>query len=919
MRPLRLTMTAFGPYAERTELELSRLGERGLYLISGDTGAGKTTIFDAITFAIYGEVSGEARDGGMMRSKYASADTPTEVELTFLYGGKEYYVKRNPKYERPKTRGEGMTTENPGALLRLPSGEEILKLADVNRALTEIMGIDRSQFVRIAMIAQGEFQKLLLADTDERKKIFRHIFGTDIYNELSRELKDRMLSVYGELRELRRSTEQHISGIVSKDGEDDALLEQAKSGEMLTEDIILMLESRNEEDRKLDELLAKKKKDAEAEKTRLGELISRAKTKKLAEDSKRKLCEEIDNLKKTAEELLRAKEDADKKSPELSRIATDIAKLEAELGLYSELEGDRALKQKTAIALAENRVKLGIQKEKRNQIEARIKGDKEERDRLSGAVAECAELKSKIKDFETRLGSLDAIKKAYSSLDTEKKELSKLREEYKKASETAALSREKYARMRQSYLDSMAGVLSSELITGEPCPVCGSRSHPAPASMPESAPTKAELDLAESKMQRDADDAAEKSSRAAEKNAEIEARRKELVNRLSELLCRDIEDPEATLELAREECDAELNTLRRSHADALVREKKHAALLVSIPKDEEEKDRLSRSLGELEVTIAKDEQVDGEVAKRILSRENELAYKTSKDAENAKNNLQKQLSELEELIKTRNALYEENERKLAQKRGSVEQVEKQIADIGELGDDDHAERYSAVAHEYSRLSEEEKLVFLRLSRNRDILQKIREQSSEITKVEKKYSLLKALSDTANGDIRGRERLMLETYVQTRYFDRIIMRANTRFLVMSDGQYELVRRASADNNRQQTGLELDVIDHYNGSRRSVRTLSGGESFKASLSLALGLSDEIQSSAGGIKLDTMFVDEGFGSLDSESLSQAIRALSGLSEGNRLVGIISHVPELSERIEKQLIVTKDRDGASRVKIID
>jgi len=212
-----------------------------------------------------------------------------------------------------------------------------------------------------------------------------------------------------------------------------------------------------------------------------------------------------------------------------------------------------------------------------------------------------------------------------------------------------------------------------------------------------------------------------------------------------------------------------------------------------------------------------------------------------------------------------------------------------------------------------------KTIYSRITSNKASLDNILKKLNEIKTVEEKWIWIKSLSNTANGNLSGKEKIMLETYIQMTYFDRIINRANTRFMVMSGGQYELKPRKEAENNRSQSGLELDVIDHYNGTERSVKTLSGGESFKASLSLALGLSDEIQSSAGGIKLDTMFVDEGFGSLDDESLAQAIKALSSLAEGNRLVGIISHVSELKDKIDKQIVVKKEKTGGSNISIVN
>ena len=241
-----------------------------------------------------------------------------------------------------------------------------------------------------------------------------------------------------------------------------------------------------------------------------------------------------------------------------------------------------------------------------------------------------------------------------------------------------------------------------------------------------------------------------------------------------------------------------------------------------------------------------------------------------------------------------------------------------MQDKDEFDADAAVERRNEIVQKRSALESELRGLHHRTESNREVLRQIEKQSAAISDVEKRWMMVGPLADTANGNLSGKEKIMLETYVQMAYFDRIIERANTRFMVMSGGQYELKRRREADNNRSQSGLSLDVVDHYNGTERSVKTLSGGESFKASLSLALGLSDEIQASAGGIQLDTMFVDEGFGSLDEESLQQAMRALNGLAEGNRLVGIISHVPELREKIDRQIIVRKDRSGGSRVEVV-
>ena len=250
-------------------------------------------------------------------------------------------------------------------------------------------------------------------------------------------------------------------------------------------------------------------------------------------------------------------------------------------------------------------------------------------------------------------------------------------------------------------------------------------------------------------------------------------------------------------------------------------------------------------------------------------------------------------------------------------RGQIQGYQEQLRQAEPIDLELERAKRKTLSVEIARLSEGLTELAARIRCNQTALEHLKEQSGDLEETEKKWTWVRALSNTANGNISGEEKIMLETYVQMTYFDRIIARANTRFMVMSGGQYELKRRIEAENNRSQSGLELDVIDHYNGTERSVNSLSGGETFKASLSLALGLSDEIQSSAGGIRLDTMFVDEGFGSLDEESLQQAMRALSSLTEGNRLVGIISHVAELKEKIDKQIFVTKDRSGGSRAEI--
>ena len=296
----------------------------------------------------------------------------------------------------------------------------------------------------------------------------------------------------------------------------------------------------------------------------------------------------------------------------------------------------------------------------------------------------------------------------------------------------------------------------------------------------------------------------------------------------------------------------------------------------------------------------------------------DLSFDSEKEARTQQERDEKQKESLESVINETKKAYDDGKTDLAGRKARIEQLKKQISETKVPEKENLLTEQQELEARNKADRERAQQVFSRWESNTEILNHIKEGAEKLSELEKRYQWVKALSDTANGRLTGKEKIMLETYVQTTYFDRIIARANRRFLAMSGNQYELRRRKTAESNQSQSGLELDVLDHYNGTERSVKTLSGGESFKASLSLALGLSDEIQSSAGGIRLDTMFVDEGFGSLDEESLRQAIRTLLDLSENNRLVGIISHVAELKERIDKQIVVTKEKTGGSIVEIV-
>lgn len=917
MRPIKLIMSAFGPYASKTVLNLDELGTNGLYLITGDTGAGKTTIFDAITFALYGEASGDNRESTMFRSKYASADTPTEVELTFIYAGKEYYIKRNPEYDRPKTRGEGFTTEKANAELHYPDGRVVTKLREVDRAVEEIMGIDRNQFTQIAMIAQGDFLKLLLASTDDRKKIFQKIFRTRCYYVLQERLKNESGKLGKEYETISASIRQYINGIVCD--EDDVLsikVKNAKAGMCSTDETLELLSTLiandKEEEEKLDDEQKNIGKSLEEITVTLTNHETWSKARKSLEKSKSDLEGATADL-----EILKANlkfEEANK--PKVEAIRNQIAAIEAEIPEYQELDAkikEKDTLQKTTDKLSEDLTK---QKEKLESIKKELEALSDERKTLEKADKEKSELEAKKQKEEDKRKAVKDISKELKAFDKLEKQLKKDQETYSKLAKDVQSKDEEYQRLFKQYLDEQAGIIAETLVDGVPCPVCGSTSHPIKAVKAENAPTKEQLDESKSTYELAQKEAQNASEKAAKTKGQADEKRDTVLAMLGEMfgdvtiddadgLIKDkIADIATVLEEVQNAIDEQQKKIeRRDEIDEL------------LPKKDKERDDLTNSISENDKTLSGNNATLISLKTRIDELVEKLKYESEKKAKEVKKELQGEQKKLEDAYKAADDAVKSQNEKIAGFKAAIKEAENTLADAKEIDEESIKAKQKELKSRNSEIDAKKKVINARKAANESAEKEIKAKSVEVLAVEAKWSWVKALSNTANGNISGKEKVMLETYIQMTYFDRIISRANTRFMVMSGGQYELKRRKEAENNRSQSGLELDVIDHYNGTERSVKTLSGGESFKASLSLALGLSDEIQSSAGGVKLDTMFVDEGFGSLDDESLDQAMRALQNLTEGNRLVGIISHVNELKERIDKQIVVTKEKSGGSYI----
>ena len=919
MRPIKLLMSAFGPYAGVTTLELDKLGTKGLYLITGDTGAGKTTIFDAITFALYGEASGDNRNADMFRSKYADPDTPTGVELTFEYNGKEYYVKRNPAYLRPKKRGGGFTSKAADAELRYPDGRVVTKLKDVNNAIVEIMGIDRNQFTRIAMIAQGDFLKLLLASTDDRKKIFQKLFHTKNYWFLQESLKSESGSLAKEYEKASDSIRQYIGGILCEDDNPLSVsVRKAMNGEMTAEDVTELLDKLIKEDAEAKEELTGEIDKKEQKIKELTAQIAKAEEQKKAEASLKKSEEKLVEVTEKLGEAKAAMEAANEKKPQITALGEKISALKNELPLYDELEAKKKNLDAIIKSITDSTGKLAAEKEKAEKIKAEIQALKEELQTLGKAEEEKFKAEHQKEALAKEQTALSELQTQLSGLKSLEVQLADKQANYKRKSAAAEEMRRIYEANNKAYLDEQAGILAETLTDGEPCPVCGSTHHPSPAVKSAAAPTKAALD-----KRKKAADAAEKEAAAASETAKATiaaiAEKKNYIQQSAEKIITvdSFDEISVALTAKKQELETALDENRRVMLKVTAQVSRKQQLDRLIPAKEDESNSVRTKISELEKSLASFTSTKNAEEKQIEATREKLRFENKAIVQKEIAVLTTQKTAIEAAIEKAVKDYNNRDKEVAEIKSAIEETKKLLLDKEPCDIENEKQQLSELTTHKNNMAKKLQSVIVRLSTNVLMRKRIQEKSEEVSKIEKQWKMVKALSNTANGNISGKAKIMLETYIQMNYFDRIITRANTRLMIMSDGQYELKRRIEPDNKQRQSGLDLDVIDHHNGSERSVKTLSGGESFKASLALALGLSDEIQSSAGGIRLDTMFVDEGFGSLDEESLQQAIRALTGLTEGNRLVAIISHVGELKERIENQIVVKKDRLGGSKATI--
>lgn len=924
MRPLLLKMSAFGPYAGNTVIEFDKLGDKGLYLICGDTGAGKTTIFDAICYALFGEASGRLRDVSMLRSKYADDLTPTEVELLFLHNDKEYRIVRNPEYYRPSKRGGGLTKQPQDACLYMPDGNVISKAKDVNKAVEELLSLNCDQFFQISMIAQGSFRELLISDTNTRQKIFRELFKTGFYLTLQDKLSEARKEISDSVSDSKKSIEQYVRDIMVD--EDDVLsidVENAKAGLMLTEDIIELIVSLINKDETIANDNENKLKAVNSELERVNSsiaIIENAINSKemldttLKEYEKKKPMEEAANAEFEKAKIELAKKDG---------IVKELSAIEAEIKKNEEIKKTEALVNRLSADENNKTENLGLLSDEKEQKAGVLSELKSELDGLKNVGVSIEEYKNKLEKLDESINELNELKKEHKKFIRGQQELEELTDKYIEDNNEFKRLRDIYEEMEQAFRDGQAGILAATLTDGEKCPVCGSIVHPDKAKLTDEIPSEEKLNQAKENASKARDKANEASSFLRNRRTFVELIKEQLINNAVELFSdSDIDEDKdlfiSNLESNIESREFEITTLRNDINDKLNNEKRRATRKKEIEDNliseyEEKLKLIDEDIASLNIEIAGINASINENKLKAKEIKESLIFSDMSAAEKRRNELTYTLNSIQQLYdikeQERNQIHDE----VTKLTSKIESLKKSLEGI-EISDvTDKKAKKTELEYKRNDLTKKIQEERTRIRINNNVLANIKDKVESLKETEKNLSYITSLSKTANGDLSGKEKIKLETYIQTTYFDRIIRRANLRFMEMSSGQYELKRQRVASDIRGQSGLDLVVIDHYNGTERSVRTLSGGESFMASLSLALGLSEEVQSSSGGVSVDTLFVDEGFGTLDSDSLDLAYKALTNVTEGNRLVGIISHVAELRNKIDNQIIVKKEKSGGS------
>lgn len=882
MKPIKLKISAFGPYAgEMPEIDFEQFQERGLFLICGDTGAGKTTIFDAISFALFGVTSGSYRDTKNLRSEYADGACESYVEFTFSHQERMYRVYRQPSYERPKQRGSGVITEKERAVLSVENEDPIEGVKQVNEKIRDILCLDEKQFKQIVMIAQGEFRNLLNAKTEERTAILRTIFMTGGYRNMEFQLKSRMDACNDKKTAVESSIVQYFCDALAGDEDENAarlreLQEKSLRSNSVwnLDELLEVLSELIEHDR---ETLAGKKEILLQEE----QSLESAKENLALAETNNEFIRRLDQLVKKRDLLLERKYEISALSDRLKRKKTAIYEVKPDYDAWvskvAEVKQIETETQKREVRLASARreaISVNERMEEMLKKEPRAEKLKQQAEKIDAVLDE----------------RVPRYKEKQKELEQKQNVFQKARVSYEEAV--------KFRVHAEAVLENCrAGILAMHLKEGEKCPVCGSLHHPELARLPKESVSEEEL----RKLKKEEQAAADK-----KENALAEAERtKATLHEMEEQMRIDL-----LVSLEAEYGDWEAAKRIR---DASWREAK--SIMDQIEKAREAKQRADRVIAEetsalelLKNTTEKRREEETELRKafesslseHLFADEEEFSMFLPKGAVSP----QRWIEADEKVIRDYEMDMNTNSHQIIQAREDAKG--KEFIPLEEL-----RQKVASQKQRVQELQREEKQIEFRISANGDKYQHMTGQRKALENARKDHGICRRLYELVKGQTKN-GKITLEQYIQAAGFDQIIQAANRRLLPMSDGQYELYRKEDALGKKSNTFLDLEVLDHYTGHRRPVGNLSGGESFKASLSLALGLSDTVSSNLGGIQMDALFVDEGFGTLDRKSIDHAMDILVNLSNSNKLVGIISHREELLENIPQQIRVTKTRGGS-------
>ena len=877
MKPVRLTLCAFGPYAGTCTLDLSGFGSSGLFLISGDTGAGKTALFDAITFALYGETTGAYREPDMLRSDYAIPTDTTFVELEFTHRGRTYTVNRTPEQTRAKRRGEGVTTVPGSATLTQEPDAPVTGTKAVTAAVTALLGIDARQFAQISMIAQNDFARLLNASSADRAEILRRVFDTASYQRLGSAARTKAGEALRQAELANHTVVQLLAAL------------QPAPGGPHTGELADLQDSR-------DPYRATAALDWAAE-------MIEADTALTAEQSQR-----LDTLDARIEAQSAAVEAAQNRAKLLSSLDEAQAKV-ADLTAQAEqaaaaLEKDQKALSSTDTALAQLEPQITACGEPNAELESCRKTI----DFAQDLQQECKTLLEDIPRLHTAQANWQHAA-----------------DEYRQKQQQADAAQHSSAEMQRALNAARAGILAQDLVDGTPCPVCGALHHPAPAAPAPSHVTEAACNKAAQAAASAAAEASKASTAAGEAKAAAQTQRDTLYARTAAFLARRRQHytgPQAdalTPDELQTALQAQHDSLRRGLAEVHDRMANAESRKKDLEKLTRQKAQLqaqrpdqANAVEQARAAQANAEKAAAEAQARLAEGQKNLPWPSAAAMAAARAETQNQRRTLQAALdaaaKSRDAFSKE----LAAAQSAAQTLAEQAGDTASRPDPAAQQQaLAALQAERKNLRDQNQAALHRLDTNRDALTNLKKAITAAESARANAAMLDNLSKTINGNLTQKQKLPFEQYVQSFYFDGVVAAANRRFTRMTGGQYTLRRRQSADI-AAKTALELDVFDAYTGKTRPVGSLSGGESFLAALSLALGISDTIQESAGGISVDTLFVDEGFGTLDADALQKAIDTLTALAGSDKLVGIISHVETLQDRIPKQILVQKTKCGS-------